>query len=388
MTRPGGPGKALRTCAAEELRRGPESGWIILHDYLQVNGGAERLVLTLARTLPRARLQVSGIYPEFSGSADVSGAQLEELGPRLSWLPRIPRALAAFGKPAALPHDLEGVFYSGIYAPLAVRRQRSGLRVYYCHTPPRFALDQFRQYVQRAPLAALPLLRSAIALYRSAYLKALRQMDVVLTNSVHVQRRLLQQIGIRAEVVYPPIDTQALRYVGQHDFYLSVGRLEAKKRVDRVVRAFQAIPDKKLVVASGGSQLAMLKELAGRTPNIRFTGWLADKEFYELIGNAIAVIYVPEDEDYGMSAVEAMAAGKPVIAVDEGGIRESVIDGATGILLHANPAPADIADAVRRLPASVAAAMRPACEARAAQFSQERFILAIQNIVLKGKVSP
>lgn len=353
----------------------------IVHDYMQVNGGAERLVLVLARELAHARLTVAGIYPAFSSTADVEGVQLEQLDCFFAWIARAPRALLAFSRPRVASLDAPFVFYSGIYAPLAVHRQRSGKRIYYCHTPPRFAFDRCQEYMQRVPALARPLVRLAIAAYRNRYIKAIRAMDVVLTNSKHVQQRLSEQIGVDAQVVYPPIDIERLRYTGQGNYYLSVARLEPNKRVDRIVRAFLSMPDKKLIVTSGGSQFEALKALAGNAPNIVFTNWVNDARLTELLGNATAVIYIPKDEDFGMSAVEAMACGKPVVGVNEGGLRESIVDGKTGILLPADPAPSDIVSAVTLLSADASVTMRRACESRAREFSRTRFVCAIKKIL-------
>jgi len=359
----------------------PSSHWV-LHDYLQVNGGAERLVIALANGLPGFSLGVSGVYPAFRESGDCGAVRPQVIGAAsLRMLPRIPRALAAFSRPPAHLREARQVIYSGLYAPLTALEQPRGRRLYYCHTPPRFAFDQRERYLARAPALARPALRLAIERYRHAYLHALQRMDRVLTNSLHVRERLLEHTGIAAEVVYPPIDTTGFRFLGQQGYYLSLGRLEPNKRVDRIVRAFLGMPDKQLVVASGGSQLEALKALANGAPNIRFAGWLDDDALAQLMGNAIAALYVPQDEDFGMSAVEAMAAGKPLIGVAEGGLRESVVDQRTGLLLPADPSAETIAEAVGRMSAERALSMRAACEARAAEFSRARFLDAFRNII-------
>jgi glycosyltransferase involved in cell wall biosynthesis len=121
--------------------------------------------------------------------------------------------------------------------------------------------------------------------------------------------------------------------------------------------------------------------MAAGAANIRFVGWQQEQALAHLVGNAIAVIYVPMDEDFGMSAVEAMAAGKPVIGVDEGGLRESIVPGQTGILLPADPAPEAIATAIGQLTPAIAASMREACEVRARDFSRARFLSAFAEII-------
>lgn len=186
----------------------------VLHDYLQVNGGAERLVIALANGLPGFALGVSGVYPGFLESGDCGRLQPQVIGTTpLRWLPRIPRALAAFTRPPDYLRNAEQVIYSGLYTPLAAPEQKRGKRIYYCHTPPRFAFDQREHYLALAPTVARPALRLAIERYRSAYLRALQCMDLVLTNSQHVRERLHNQTGIDAKVVYPPIDTEGFAFV-------------------------------------------------------------------------------------------------------------------------------------------------------------------------------
>lgn len=347
----------------------------VLHDYLQVNGGAERLVITLASGLRGLTLGVSGIYPDFARSGNLQG--ISPVCPAgISFLPRLPRAVASF----VLPHfDLRGserVIYSGIFAPLAVHRQRGGRRIYYCHTPPRFAFGETEAYLERAPAAMRPALLALLSQYRQHYLRALERMDVILCNSQHVSGKLAA-LGFPANVVYPPADPATFAWQGQADYYLSVARLEPNKRVDKVIAAFRAMPDKRLLIASGGSQLAALRALAGSATNIEFTGWQDDQALGTLIGRATAVIYVPRDEDFGMSAIEAMAAGKPVIAANEGGLRESVVDGRTGRLIA--PTSEAIIETVRWLDQKRAVAMRRDCEARATAFSRQRFLKTIAS---------
>ena len=354
---------------------------VILHDYMQVGGGAERLVTTLARALPEAGFGVSGLYADYLASGLAQERRPEILGHQPGWMPRIPKALLTFSAGRPELRAAHTVLYSGNFTPLAVGNQHSGRRIAYCHTPPRFAYDREDSYLGRVPAAARPVLRLAIARYRRNYERAMRQMDLVLTNSEHVRARIEAQLSLNAEVVYPPIDTALFKWAGQGDFYLSLGRLEPNKRVDRVIEAFRLLPDKKLVVASGGSQLDRMRTLAAGADNIAVLGWQSDAALAELVGKAIACIYVARDEDFGMSPVEAMAAGKPVIGVAEGGLVETIRPGVTGLLLDADPTAQMIAAGVQTLSAETAAGMRTACERQAQGFDQARFLLRMREVM-------
>lgn len=355
------------------------SGWV-LHDYLQVNGGAERLVVTLAAELG-FRLGVSGVYADFAGTGDLRG--LVPYVPRLPALPRVGRALAAFVTSRFPIRDSEHVIYSGLYAPLAVGRQRRGRRIYYCHTPPRFAFGEVEHYRARVSPPLRPAFDMTTTCYGRAYLDALARMDTVIANSVNTQRKL-EKLGIASRIVHPPVDTEGFVWRGQEGYYLSLGRLEPNKRIDRIVAAFLQMPDRKLVVASGGSQHGALLAQAAGAPNIEILGWQDEASLRRLVGGAIATLYIPRDEDFGMSAGEAMAAGKPVIASDEGGLRESVIEGETGWLI--DPCVPAIIAAVQNITPERAASMRRACETQAARFSRATFIAQFHDI-LGGQVA-
>jgi glycosyltransferase involved in cell wall biosynthesis len=260
-----------------------------------------------------------------------------------------------------------------VTAPLAVHQSIAQKNLYYCHTPPRFAYDLLDYYLQAMPRWQRPALRALAALTRVKYAAAMEKMDVVIANSENVKQRLSRYLGLEAVVAPPPCDTQGFQWLGQEDYYLSTARLEPYKRVDLIVDAFLQMPDKKLVVASGGSQLESLKDRAAGASNIHFTGWTDTSALRELLGNCIATIYIPIDEDFGMSPVESMAAGKPVIGVAEGGLLETVMDGQTGILLSKNLRIEDIIDSVRELDSKASIKMRAECQKQSNLFGKIQF---------------
>jgi len=141
------------------------------------------------------------------------------------------------------------------------------------------------------------------------------------------------------------------------------------------------MPEKKLVVASGGSDLENLKNLAKDYHNIKFTGWCDNQQLQELIGRCIATIYIPPDEDFGMSPLESMAAGKPVIGVAEGGLLETIVHQETGLLISADLNKKTLIDAVNEISRDKALSMRNACEARAQLFRTEVFIEKMKAIL-------
>lgn len=356
---------------------------VIFHDYFAIRGGGERLVLDLARGLSAAvcfGFRTPDTYP--LGDFPEVARDLA-LPPGLRRNGIRPLALArAFRRQRGAASRASVRIYSGSAAPFAVPAAGAdGLDILYCHTPPRFLYDQRARFVGRVP----SLLRGPAAAmmwwFARGYGRAVRRMDVVVANSENTRRRIERYLGCDSVVVHPPVDLARFRYAGDGGYFLSTARLAPLKRVDAIVTAFKAMPDKQLVVASGGEELGRLRQLADGAPNITFSGWVDEEALTDLVRNATATIYLPVDEDFGMSPVESMAAGKPVIGVAEGGLLETVVDGETGVLLPPRFDTASIVGAVRAMTPERAAAMRSACEERARLFSRDRFLEGMREVI-------
>lgn len=266
------------------------------------------------------------------------------------------------------------VIYSGFYTPLASCQHPQGRNVLYCHTPPRFLYDQRDFYLKRLPWALRPLLHSFIQYLQPRYEQAVAQMDTIIANSENVRRRIQRYLRRDAVVIQPPCETARFIWQGQGDYYLSTARLDPLKRVETIIQAFLTMPDKRLIVTSGGPEMSRLRRLAHYAPHIQFTGWTDDTTLATLVGHAIATLYVPTDEDFGMSPLESMAAGKPVIGVAEGGLLETILPEQTGILLKPTFTSADLCEAVHTLTPAQALVMRAACEQQAYRFRTEIFL--------------
>lgn len=360
----------------------PAQAPVVLYDFMQVAGGAERVFVALLKAWPQAQGRVSRTEAPALTLMDGLHSRVREIAPPgTGWMGRVLQAMLAFvrHRPALAGQTL--VLYSGFYAPLAVWGQRSGRRLYYCHTPPRFVFAEQAFFRGRYAWWARPLFDGFAAVFRRQYVQAVRAMDVVVANSECVRQRLLRDVGVDARVVYPPVQTARFQWKEDGDFYLSVARLEPLKRVEWVVRAFLRMPGRSLVVASGGAELKRLQALAAGAPNIRFTGWCDEAALQDLLGRCRAVVYVPRDEDFGISAVEAMAAGKPVLGVAEGGLLETVVHGQTGWLMAPDEQPETLVEGVRQLEALDTPSLRTACEARAGQFDEAIFVRRMQALL-------
>lgn len=348
---------------------------LVLHDAFAFPGGGEKVAVTLARAFDAALVTgryEAAAFPEGYFPAgpprDIRALARHPLAARLSQTLAMCLAFEHF--PAA---RTSLAFHSGALTLLAHARIQ-GPQILYCHTPPRILYDHKGFYLARQHPLRRPLYALLLARYRRVYERAARAMDAIVANSETVRRRIETFLGLPATVVHPPVDTAAFPNLGQEPFYLSTARVDVLKRVDVIVQAFRAMPDKRLVVVSGGSELSRVRDLAAGCPNIDVRGWTADADLKRLVGTCLATVYIPRDEDFGISPVESMAAGKPVIGVREGGLTETVVHGATGILLAPDPGPADVAEAVAALGTEQALAMREACAARARAFDTSVFV--------------
>ncbi len=358
--------------------------YAVLHDYFESAEGGGRLALTAAQAV-KADLYYGfklDKHPYFNSSL-FTGRHYPLA--RFTGLP-IWRQLSlvnAFSRKTGFLSEYNAVLYSGTYTPFAVYNHTGGRNIYYCHTPPRFAYDQKDFFSSLIPAWQRPLLHAFNKYLRPRYEAALRKMDIILTNSSNVKKRIREYLGLDAMIVYPPCDINSFCWIDQHEFYLSTARLDPLKRIDLIIEAFCRMPEKKLIVVSDGSELRRLKTLAEKVNNIQIMGLVSEKKLTELLGCCIATIYIPKDEDFGMSPVESMAAGKPVISVEEGGILETLQDGKTAFLVNKNfLSSEDLINAVRRMTPETAKSMRRACEKRAAQFRTDIFVKKIVNLML------
>lgn len=360
---------------------------IILYDYFAAIGGAERVVMTIAQA-SNADLCVGYRDKGAIVDSEINSIKCHTLSTKITTPAlRTVKLMRAFASKTEFLSGYEWVLFSGTLAPLAVRNHPKGLNLLYCHTIPRFAYDLKEYYLNLIPKWQQPLLKGLIRYIKPRYEAAASKMDKIMVNSENVRKRLKTHLGLDSQIIYPPCETDRFKWLGQDGYYLSTARLENFKRVEVIVRAFLCMPDQKLVVASGGSELDSLKRLAQDAPNITFTGWVSEKELVKLMGNAIASIYIPIDEDFGMSPVESMAAGKPVIGVHEGGLLETVVHGETGALIPPDPSVKELMEAVRKMGPETALGMKGACQARARQFDKKIFSEKIAAVLESATVS-
>jgi glycosyltransferase involved in cell wall biosynthesis len=278
--------------------------------------------------------------------------------------------------------DLRGKYdlyiFSGNWAHHASRRHHPNM--YYCNTPVRVFYDQRESF-----LGSLknPLTRAVaagwIAVHSYLDKKSVARVDHMVANSRNIAARIKKYYGRDSDVIYPAVDTSRFHDLGDEGFWLSVNRLYPEKRVDVQIKAFALMPEERLVIignsGKGDHSVAYAQRLRESLPsNVRILSDISEEELIGYYGRCRGLVTTPVNEDFGMNAVEAMASGKPVIAVKEGGYLESVLDGKTGLLIDCTPEA--VVEAVRFIshdPSKYA----EACISRAKEFDISVFLKAI-----------
>ena len=355
----------------------------LLYDYLFSRGGAEKLSMTLTRGVEGCDLIVGMRDVELFPDDDLrnQGGKLKVLtgyNDRKGW--KTLKTMLTFVLNPPDMRDYDNAIYSGEYAPMALLRKKARAKrnFLYCHTIPRAPYDLYEFKVKQFKGLKKLAFKMMCLLIRLLYGPSLKHVDLIIANSENVKRRIKNYIGLDSVVINPPIDTERFKWIDQGDYYLSTARLEPAKRIATIVEAFKNMPDKKLVVASGGSDYDSLQELAKGYDYIRFTNWTTDEELFDLVGNCIATIYIPVDEDFGMSPLESMSAGKPCIGVAEGGLLETIVDSKTGWLMQ-EATPDALVNQVREVTPELCLSMKETCIAHAQQYSDRVFISKIKE---------
>jgi len=325
------------------------TGAAIAHDWMVVEGGAERVALELAGLLPSARVFTS-FYDDATFGGRLARSRVRPwplqriFGPSRQFRSFLPAYPVYFGGLDLKHYEL--VVSSSVAFTHAVQAAPDTLHISYVHTPMRYAWDLDR-YLDGSSFSLLARIGGRILrpwLQRWDEETAQRP-TVLLANSQTVRQRIQRFWGRDAEVLYPPVAVEEIQPSTRDDGYLlAAARMLAYRRLDLAVKAANRL-GRELVLVGDGPERKRLEVMAG--PGVRFTGRLERRSLVELIRGCHAYV-VPGVEDFGIAPVEAMAAGKPVVAIALGGTAESVVDGRTGILFEEQNAEA-LAAAIERL---------------------------------------
>ncbi len=360
----------------------------LVHDWLNQYGGAERVLERMVKMWPGAP-----VYTSMYWQAGMPRAY-QDWDICTTWMDRLPGIYHR--------HQWYFPFYALAFANLDLRNHgydvilsnKSGFchgvrvgdvpHICYCLAPTRYVWE-FDAYAAREqlPLLLKMLLRPLVALlrrwdYRAAQHPTLRFIAI----SHEIQARIQRYYGRDAPIIYPPVDIARYHPASQHeDYYLIVSRLIPYKRIDLAIEAFNQL-GLPLYISGSGRDREALEALAG--PTIKFLGRVPDAQMPDLMARCKAFVF-PGREDFGLTPLEAQAAGRPVIAFGQGGALDTVIDGETGAFFR-EPSATALAETVLGFDAEAVDPL--ACRANAERFSVARFQRELRAVVAQVLASP
>ena len=266
------------------------------------------------------------------------------------------------------------VFFSGNIA-LAQGRLKKPKKILYCHTTPRPFTDQLPNFLESKLAIFRPLIKIFAKWVMWQYTRDCQKMDLIISNSENIQKRLKTYTGLDSIVIYPTVDTNRFQWLEIGDYFISYARLESIKRIELIIETFAKLPEKKLIICSAGPLKDWIEEeIQNRNlSNIVFEGLVSDQRLAELVGKSMAGIYIPINEDAGITQIEIMAAGKPVIGVNEGALPSTVIHNKTGIIIKENPDVIDLKTAILQMTPQLSMKMKNDCIKHAKTYDQSIF---------------
>ena len=361
----------------------------LVHDWLTGMRGGEKVLDAICELYPDAplyslvhvkgsvshRIEARRITTSFAQRLPGSGRYYRQ------YLPLFPAAVEMF--------DLDGydlVISTSHCAVKSVVRTGGAVHVSYCHSPMRYAWDQFESYFGEAEVgrARNRVLKPVMAALARWDRRTAGRVDRFVANSHYVAARIRRYYNRGSTVVYPPVDTTFYRPADDRgrsrSGLLVVSALVPYKRLETAIDAARAV-GAPLSIVGTGPELSRLQAVAG--PDVAFLGWRSNEEIRTLYQQSAATL-LPGVEDFGMVPVEAQACGCPVVALSEGGAAETVIDGETGVLVQERSTEA-FADGLRRAAGMCFDSDR--LRSHAEQFSKERFLSGFHAVVTDAVAS-
>jgi glycosyltransferase involved in cell wall biosynthesis len=348
----------------------------IFHDYFGAIGGGERVVLALAKIL-----DADVITTDTDAAAKLDGGvRVTSLGGTVKLPPFKQISATRKFASADFSDDYDFFIFTGNWSHHAARCHHPNL--WYCYTPVRAFYDLYGTFLSRQGFVSRQAFRAWVAFSRRQDQRSVSRVDNIVTISENVRQRIRTCYGRDAEVVYPPVDVSRYRCKEYGDFWLSVNRLYPEKRIELQIETFRSLPDEQLLIvggyAEGDHSSPYAKKIQQNLPkNVEIRGEVPEGELIDLYARCKGLVCTAEDEDFGLTPLEAMAAGKPVVAVNEGGFCETVTAD-TGVLVDADPG--RIASAIRAVSADPDR-YRGACLARARLFDLSVFADRIRRVV-------
>lgn len=304
-------------------------------DWLTNTGGAEKVILALHQLFPKAPIYTSIYNPDRVEGFEHAVIHTSYLQ-HMPWAKRKHQLYLGFMPSVFEQFDLSAydlVISSSHSCAKGIITKPETLHVCYCHSPMRYAWENSHAYIREYEIH--PFIKKIAPLFmhniRMWDRLSADRVDYFIANSKHIQNRIYKYYRRTSSVIYPFVDSQKFKSGSKREnFYLAVGRLTPYKRFDLIIDAFNKLHLPLKIVGTGISY-NKLAQMAN--PNIEFLGRISDERLRELYSKAKAFVF-PQVEDFGITPIEAMASGCPVIAYSKGGALETVIEKKTGVFFN------------------------------------------------------
>lgn len=361
----------------------------IVHDWLVVNGGAEKVLENILGIYPGADIFTLVDYLSkedrtWLGESKVFTSFIQHLpfakNHYRNYFPLFPVAIEQLD---VTQYDL--VVSSSYAVAKGVITGPEQTHVCYCHSPARYAWDLQFQYLKESNMETG--FKSRIARYflhkfRIWDTRTSNGVDAFVANSHFIKKRIYKCYRRDADVIFPPVDvSQFALKTDKQDFYLTASRMVPYKRIDLIVAAFTQMPERRLKVIGDGPEMNKIRDLAQGHDNIEILGFQSNEVLVTHLQNAKAFVFAAE-EDFGILPVEAQACGTPVLAYGKGGCLETVKDQVTG-LHFAEQTEKSIVDAVNRFESSDEQFDATTVRKNAELFSSEHFQQSLEELITK-----
>jgi len=354
----------------------------IVHDYIKEYGGAERVLEALCEMYPDAP-----IYTAFYKKDSDAWKRFKDRKIIASWVQSIPFFVTKLHSPLRFlaPQIWESFNFSAYdvvigsaswYVTKGFQKPDKTIEICYCHTPPRW-LYGYRTSIEWQRFWPIKLYGLIVGHFMRQYdFNAAQKVDYFIANSDEVKARIKKFYRRDAQVIYPPVSLPKIPQVKKEDYYFVVARIVGGKGLDLAVEAAAKTGIKLKIAGAPAGYYTEHKKLAKMAPeNVEFLGHVSDEELVKLYAGAKAFFALAADEDFGITPVEAMLCGTPVIAFHGGGYKETVLDGKTGLFFKQLTVES-LVDAIKKfemLKQVQHDKMQSACKKQAEKFSKERF---------------
>lgn len=355
----------------------------IFHDYIGTIGGADKLILTLASEL-KADIITTDVDPNAVSMMGFEDVNIISLGKTIKIAPLKQISASLRFMLCDFSKNYDFFIFSNNWAHFAAKKHKPNLL--YCQsTPVRVFYDLYDVYLKQQSFFQSIFFRIWVALHRKLYEHYMNQVCVIIANSISAQKRVKKYLNRDSTVIYPPIDIAKFKFEEYGDFWLSVNRLYPEKRLELQIEAFRKLPRERLLIvggyAGGDNSSTYADELIKDLPdNVKLLGNVTDDELIDLYARCKAFIITSIDEPFGMAPVEAMASGKAVVGMREGGCLETVIDGSTGLLVK--PDVSEIVSAINII-SREPSKYKEKCTEQARKFSVDIFLDKMKKEIKK-----